>query len=135
MSNFMQQYAVNDAFVNFYTLADTVRTYDAVFSLWRQLEARLSLPIAYVRYENLVQSPQEEVAAACAFLGITWDPAMIEADQRNRERGRIRTNSYQQVAEPIYRRAVGRWTRYRDPLQPHLATLAPHAARWGYPID
>ena len=135
MSNFMQQYAVNDAFVNFYTVADTVRTYDAVFSLWRRLEARLSLPIAYVRYENLVESPQDEVAAACAFLGLTWDPAMLEADQRNRERGRIRTNSYQQVAEPIYRRAVGRWARYRDQMQPHLAILAPHAARWGYSLD
>jgi Tfp pilus assembly protein PilF len=135
MSNFMQQYAVNEAFVNFYTLADTVRMYDAVFGLWRKLEARLSLPIAYVRYENLVDSPQEEMAAACAFLGISWDPAMLDTEQRNRDRGRIRTNSYQQVAEPIYRRALGRWERYREQLQPHLATLTPHASRWGYSLD
>ena len=135
MSNFMQQYAVNEAFVNFYTLADTVRMYDAVFGLWNKLEARLSLPIAYVRYENLVESPQDEMAAACHFLGISWDPAMLDTEQRNRDRGRIRTNSYQQVAEPIYRRALGRWERYRAPLQPYLAKLAPHAARWGYPLD
>lgn len=135
MSNFMQQYAVNDAFVNFYTLADTVRMYDAVFGLWQKLEARLALPIAYVRYENLVESPEDEIAAACRFLGVAWDPAMLDPGQRNRDRGRIRTNSYQQVAEPIYRRALGRWARYREPLQPHLATLAPHAARWGYPLD
>lgn len=135
MSNFMQQYAVNDAFVNFYTVPDTVRMYDAVFTLWRKLEARLSLPIHYVRYENLVDSPQDEVAAACQFLGIAWDPAMLDVHQRNRDRGRIRTNSYQQVAEPIYRRSLGRWERYRDQLAPHLATLAPHAARWGYALD
>ena len=135
MSNFMQQYAVNDAFVNFYTLADTVRMYDAVFGLWRKLEARLSLPIHYVRYENLVDSPEQEAAEACRFLGVAWDPSMLDPEQRNRDRGRIRTNSYQQVAEPIYRRALGRWARYRDQLQPHLATLAPHAARWGYPLD
>lgn len=135
MSNFMQQYAVNEAFVNFYTLADTVRMYDAVFGLWRKLEARLSLPIAYVRYENLVDSPEDEMSAVCRFLGISWDPAMLDAEQRNRDRGRIRTNSYQQVAEPIYRRALGRWQRYREPLGPYLATLAPHAARWGYPLD
>ena len=58
-----------------------------------------------------------------------------EQGQRTRDRGRIRTNSYQQVAEPIYRRALGRWQRYRGPLAPYLATLAPHAARWGYPLD
>ncbi|MDY0021945.1 tetratricopeptide repeat-containing sulfotransferase family protein [Arenimonas caeni] len=135
LSNFMQQYAVNEAFVNFYTLADTVRTYDAVFGLWEKLRARLSLPVGYVRYENLVEAPGAEAEAACRFLGIAWDPATLEADQRNRERGRIRTNSYQQVAEPIYRRALGRWQRYRGQLQPYLPTLAPHAARWGYSLD
>lgn len=135
LSNFMQQYAVNEAFVNFYTLADTVRTYDAVFRLWQKLEARLSLPLGYVRYEHLVGSPESELAAACRFLGLAWDPGMLDPTQGNSERGRIRTNSYQQVAEPIYQRAQGRWRRYRAQLQPHLSTLAPHAARWGYSLD
>lgn len=135
LSNFMQQYAVNEAFVHFYTMADTVRMYDAVLGLWRKLEPRLTLPQAYVRYEDLVLAPDEQMAATCAFLGLDWDPAMLEARQRNQGRGRIRTNSYHQVAEPIYRRALGRWERYRPQLEPFLATLAPHAGHLGYRLD
>ena len=135
LSNFMQQYAANEAFVNFYTLADSVRMYDAVMSLWARLRPLLSLPLAEVRYEDLVQSPERVSAEACAFLGLDWHPAQLEAAQRTSGRGRINTNSYQQVAEPIYARAVGRWQRYRGYLAPHLPVLRRHAERFGYRID
>ena len=47
----------------------------------------------------------------------------------------MRTNSYQQVAEPIYQRAAGRWQRYRKYLEPCIATLRPAADWLDYRFD
>lgn len=135
LSNFMQQYAVNEAFVNFYSLADATRLYDAVFTLWQKLRPRLSLPVAEVRYEDLVLDPAREASAAFAFLGLDWDPALLDVVRRTGGRGRITTNSYHQVAEPIYDRSIGRWKRYRGYLAPHLPVLEAHARRLGYAVD
>lgn len=135
LSNFMQQYTPNEAFVHFYTLADTVRIYDATLSLWETYQRRLALRLAYVGYEDLVANPEREMAAICRFIGIQWNPAMLDTQQRTQARGRIRTNSYQQVAEPIYTRAVQRWQRYRQPLAAHLPVLRAHAEYLGYTLD
>ena len=58
------------------------------------------------------------------------DPKTGLADPKSR--GRIRTNSYQQVSEPLYRRAAGRWERYRPWLEPVLPLLQPHIDWLGY---
>ncbi|KAA2285742.1 tetratricopeptide repeat-containing sulfotransferase family protein [Arenimonas fontis] len=132
LSNFMQQFAVNEAFVNFYSLADSVRMYDAVFGLWERLRPRLRLPIMEVRYEELVDSPERVAAAALGFLGLDWDPGLLETSRRTSGRERITTNSYHQVAEPIYRHSVGRWLHYRSHFTLHLPVLRPHVERLGY---
>jgi hypothetical protein len=50
-------------------------------------------------------------------------------------RGPIATPSYAQVAQPIYRRASGRWRGYRVEMAPVLPILAPWAERMGYSLD
>jgi len=133
LSNFMQHYAVNDAFSNFLDLGQTVRTYDAVMRLWSAMSTALDLPLCTLGYEALVADPDAELARVCGFLGLSWSPEMLSPEARLGARGRVRTNSYHQVAEPIYARAVGRWERYRQWLQPWLGLLDPHARRLGYP--
>ena len=49
-------------------------------------------------------------------------------------RGLITTASYSQVIEPIYKRASGRWERYRQHLEPILPTLEPWVAKFGYSL-
>lgn len=129
LSNFMQQYAPNDAFIHFDTLADSARVYARVLALWRHSLGVLPLRWDSVRYERLIDDPATELARVSAFLGIAADPAMLDRQARNATRERVRTNSYQQVAEPIYQRAAGRWQRYRKYLEPCIDTLRP-AADW-----
>jgi hypothetical protein len=135
LSNFMQQYAPNEAFVHFDTLADSARMYARVLELWQASLAAFPLRHDYVRYESLIASPADELGRVCDFLGLTFDPAMIDDDARQATRERVRTNSYQQVAEPIYQRASGRWQRYRPYLEPVIEQLQPHAKRLGYSFD
>ena len=135
LSNFMQQYAPNEAFIHFDTLEASARTYDRVMRVWWSMRDAFG-PIAHtVRYESLVIQPELELHHACQALGVVFDPATLEVDRRLAGRGRIQTNSYQQVAEPIYRRAAGRWASYRGYFEPLRDWLEPHVVRWGYRWD
>jgi len=135
LSNFMQQYAPNDAFVHFDTLASSARIYARVLSLWRASQPCLQLRREIMRYEVLVADTAGELARICEFLGIAPNAAMLDREARGATRERVRTNSYQQVAEPIYQRSSGRWQRYRRWLEPQFALLQPHAEALGYSFD
>ncbi len=132
LSNFMQSYAENEAFIHFDTLAESAQMYDRVLRLWQLCASKLPLNVHYIRYEDLVDNASEELERLCVFLGIELEPAMLDHHQRLQDRGRIRTTSYQQVAESLYSRASGRWLHYRQHLDPFLALLAPHIERYGY---
>ena len=135
LSNFMQHYTPSDAFAHFWTLADAARLYDAVMSLWRVLAQRLPLDVHQVKYEDLVADVEGEARRLLAFLGADWDDAVLDhVGHVHGQRARINTTSYHQVAEPVYTRAVDRWRRYRDQLEPVLPLLEPHAAAFGYEL-
>jgi hypothetical protein len=44
-------------------------------------EARTELPGATVRYEDLLADPEQAVRELCAFLGVDYEPAMLEYGQ------------------------------------------------------
>ncbi|MBB6085864.1 tetratricopeptide (TPR) repeat protein [Wenzhouxiangella marina] len=133
LSNFMQIFEPGDALVHCDTLASTVSLYDAVMRLWWQTEPLVADRLVRVRYEALVADPETELRRSCAALDLEFDPAMLEQRHRGSSEKRVRTASYQQVHEPIYRRAASRWERYRAHFEPHLQQLEPHAERLGYP--
>ena len=133
LSGFMQDYQLNDAFANFFTLEDAVSMYEGVMSLWRLFEERLPLNSHRVRYESLVSDPRGEIGALLEFLEMPWDDAVLDFRTRVRERGLIDTTSYHQVAEPFYQRAAGRWLRYRRFFDPYMQRLTPFIEYFGYP--
>jgi tetratricopeptide (TPR) repeat protein len=132
LSNFMQHYTPSDAFANFFTLEGTVKLYDAVMNLWAVYVERLPLICHTVRYESLVENMEGELRAVLEFLDLPWEPSVLEYTTRARSRGRINTNSYHQVTEPLYTHASGRWRAYEPYLEPHMELLAPHLERFGY---
>jgi hypothetical protein len=132
LSNVMQLYRPNEAFIHFDTIESAARIYDKVMRVWRASIGALSIHPHVIRYEDLVQSPEAVLTAACDYLGVDFDPGMLDTERRMRDRGRVRTNSYQQVAEPLYQRSVERWQRYRRWLEPVLPLLQPHITWLGY---
>jgi len=135
LSNFMQIFEPGDALVHCNSLASTVQLYDQVMQLWARIEPLLGDQLVRIRYENLVEQPEAELASLCQALELQFDPTVLDRDRRVAAARRVRTASYQQVHEPLYSRAVGRWHRYADRFEPHLGRLAPHVSRMGYSMS
>lgn len=132
LSCFMANFNLNHAMRSFTDIEEAARTYDAVFDAWTRAEAVLPLNVHRVRYERMVENLEGEMRGLLAFLGIAWDPAVLDNQASAAARGHVRTASYSQVGEPIYKRSAGRWDRYRAQMAPVLPILAPWIERMGY---
>ncbi len=132
LSCFMQNFRVNQAMASFMTLENAARFYDATMTYWMQCRELLPLRVHEVRYEDMVEDREAVLRPLVSFLGLPWEDAVLRHDDTAKARGFIRTPSYAQVTERIYKRAAGRWERYRPQMAPVLEILAPWAVRFGY---
>ena len=94
----------------------------------------LPLDTHMLRYEAMVDDVESEVRPLFEFLGLDWQPQVLDHQKTARERGYIRTPSYAQVTEKIYSSSSGRWHRYRPYMSEMLPILEPWALRFGYDI-
>lgn len=132
LSNFMQNYKINNAMANFFTIEDSALAYKRVMALWQKSISLLPVNYHTVKYESLVTGFNDEVSQLLEFLGVDWDDAVLEYDSHAKKRGTIKTPSYQSVTEPIYQRAKFRWKRYADQLEPVMDDLQPFIESFGY---
>lgn len=132
LSCFMANFRLNSAMANFLRLADAAELYDLVFRHWETALALCPSSVHPVVYERLVEDVGAELRPLFAFLDLEWDDAVLDHSRTARSRGLITTASYSQVTEPIYQRASGRWTSYRDKLDPVLPILNPWIEHHGY---
>jgi hypothetical protein len=130
----MANFQLNDAMRSFTTLEEAARTYASVFTAWTRAEELLPLRVHRIRYERMVEDLAGEMRPLLDFLGLPWDEKVLDNEGAAAGRGHVRTASYSQVSEPIYRRAAGRWERYRAQLEPVLPILAPWAEKMGYAL-
>jgi hypothetical protein len=100
--------------------------------LWLTYAELLPLAVHRVRYEDVVADRGAALRGLCEFLGLEWHDAMVDNVALARQRGKVNTPSYQQIAEPIYQRAKYRWQRYRRELSGIEDRLAPFIERFGY---
>jgi len=132
-SCFMQSFYENPANANFFTLEDTAFLYDRVFDLWEQYRNLLPLDVMEFRYEDLIGDLEGACRPVLDFLDLPWHEALLQYRDTARDRKIIRTASYNQVTQPLYTDARGRWERYREYLQPVLPVLEPWIKKFGYP--
>jgi len=128
----MQTFKLNDAMANFVTLDQSARFYAAVMDLWSAYRQKLSLDVHVLRYEDLVRDFACTCKSLIAFLGLEWDDNVYNYQKTAMDRGNIRTPSYNQVIQPLYSQASGRWMNYQEHMQPVLPVLRPWIAAFGY---
>jgi tetratricopeptide (TPR) repeat protein len=131
LSCFMQNFQPNDAMANFYSLADTVALYIATMELWQAYQDKLPISVHTVRYDVMIDDVEAETKKICDYIGVPWQESQADFATHALRRGKIPTPSYEQVSQPIYRSALGRWEKYRDYFEPHLPALQPWIDKYG----
>ncbi len=134
LSCYMQNFKPTEAMSSFLDLTNAARTYDRIFAYWEKSCEVLPLDTHMLRYEAMVDDVESEVRPLFEFLGLDWQPQVLDHQKTARERGYIRTPSYAQVTEKIYSSSSGRWHRYRPYMSEMLPILEPWALRFGYDI-
>lgn len=134
LSCFMSNFRLNRAMSNFLRLEDAAELYDLSFSHWERANALFPVKTHGIVYERLIEDVAAEVRPLFDWLGLEWRPEALDHRRTAKSRGLITTASYAQVTEPIYRRAAGRWHRYRAHLDPVLPVVAPWADKFGYSL-
>ena len=131
LSCFTQEFRLNAAMINFVTLEHTAEFYAAVMDWWLFVRERLTVDVIEMRYEDTVNDLEAQARRVLAFLDVPWRADVLAFHEHAAGRV-ISTPSFEAVAEPIHRRAVGRWRRYEPQMKPVLARLQPFVDAFGY---
>jgi hypothetical protein len=89
------------------TLAFYYRQYARLMDHWRR-----TLPadrFIEVEYEALINDREVETRRLIAFCGLEWDDACLNHEANGRA---IKTASFWQARQPVYRDSLERWRRY-----------------------
>jgi hypothetical protein len=132
LSCFMQPFGRNPALANFTSLMGGAELYRRIMTLWLRYRVALPLQVHELRYESLVDDKEAELRRTLEYLGLAWDPTLIDHVAHARKRGRIYTPSYHQVSRPIYRESLDRWRNYQSYFGEASAVLRPFLDEFGY---
>jgi tetratricopeptide (TPR) repeat protein len=132
LSCYVTNFKLNDGMSNFLRLDTAAQLYDLTFSYFERIQELMPMPMHTVVYEKVIADQDAELRALFDFLGLDWHDAVLDHRSTALNRGRIKTASYAQVIEPIYKRSAGRWQNYRKHLEPIIPVLRPWIDKFGY---
>ena len=132
LSCYITNFRLNNAMVSFLDLGTAAWVYDQSFGFWEQSRQVFGTNCCSVSYERMVENTSAELRPLFDFLELEWVEDVLDHQRTASARGVITTASYSQVTEPIYKRAKGRWERYRPWLEPVLPMIQPWIERHGY---
>lgn len=128
LGNYMQNFAANEVFVHFSTLAESTRIYERVMRIWKTSSDLMPIPVHFVRYEQLVSDTERALQEVCRFLDLPW----IESTSSHQHAPR---NRQPEPTLPAYLRSMNHWQHYRRQFEPHLVKIKPYADYFSYSLD
>jgi cytochrome c-type biogenesis protein CcmH/NrfG len=132
LSRFMQVLPpTNPVSATFLTLEGTIEDYATVMRVWQILKPLMPVPYQEVRYEDMVEDLESVARKTLDFLGVPWD-AKVLGFAEHAQKKMVRSPTYADVTQPVYKRARGRWRNYQKYLEPHLEKLEPFVKAFGY---
>jgi len=117
------------------SLERLAQAYVAAMECWLYHVDLIKPDVFVSRYEDLVADTPAQTRRIAEFLELDDPESMLHFDTRAREKGYIATPSYTQVIEPINRKGMNRWHRYREYFEPILPILRPMLEHWNYTVD
>lgn len=134
LSNYMQCFTAPAYQVLCSSFERLARGYAESMDFWTEHARLFNANILELRYEDMLDDFDASLERIANHLGLEDRNALRGFQEHARAKGFISTPSYAQVVEPLNKKAVGRWHRYRDVLAPVLPVLKPAMERWGYDV-
>jgi tetratricopeptide (TPR) repeat protein len=134
ISCFFLNIMLNATNMNFLSLERTARHYADLMDVWLRLRDLGGFDWVETRYEDVVANLETEGKRVTEFLGLGWHPNQARYNETARRKF-LYAPTYHDVTQPVYRRAVGRWERYAEALEPVQARLAPYCSAFGYGLS
>jgi tetratricopeptide (TPR) repeat protein len=131
ISCFFLNLTLNATNMNFLTIERTARHYMDLMDVWLRLRELGGFDWMETRYEDVVKNLESEGQRVTEFLGLAWHPDQSRYHETARRKF-LFAPTYHDVRQPIYRRAIGRWERYAETLEPGKAKLASYCKMFGY---
>ena len=113
------------------SLKTTAEGYAGLMQTWRTVSAMLPNPQQEIRYEDLIEDLPAEARRVLEFLDVPWDDAVLKFDEHAQSKV-VRSPSYADVTQKLFKRSQGRWRNYQKYLEPHLHILEPFVKELGY---
>jgi len=132
LSCYMQSFGAPSFNLLCSTLPRLARGYVNAMRGWLTNAAILQPRIFELRHEDLLDDFAGHARRIGEFIGVADTAPMLTFHEHAKRKGYIATPSYAQVTEPVNRKGVDRWRRYRDYMEPILPTLQPIMDHWGY---
>jgi Flp pilus assembly protein TadD len=132
LSCYMQSFGAPAFMLLCSTLERLARGYVNAMQGWQHHVGLLQPALLPLRHEDLLADFSGTAQRIGEFLGIDDATPMLMFHEHARQKGYIATPSYAQVTEPVNRKGVDRWRRYRSHLEPILPALKPVMEQWHY---
>jgi hypothetical protein len=131
VSCYFRYLPLNPVSVRFLTPERIVERYSFDMRAWLKLRPWLSNPWCEVRYEDTVDDLEATARKMLDTLGVPWTPEVLQFRDRQQQRP-VNSPSYQAVAGPVTRSAIGRWRNYEPWLGEAFDALTPITKELGY---
>jgi len=131
LSNFQQDYVINQEMYYLIELKDCANRYNQVFNLLERYQENLNVDLYFIKYENLVHNLPDEVSNLFNYLGVSIDGSYSSFNQFVKGEF-IKTPSSKQVKKPLYTSSINKWKSYRAKLNDIIPLLQTHIERYGY---
>lgn len=135
LSNYMQNFRASVLAMACSSIPRLATAYVTAMECWLHHVQVLQPDVFVSRYEDLVADTEGQTRRIAAFLGIEDASPMLHFDRHARDKGYIATPSYAQVIQPVNRKGLNRWQRYREAMAPALPILQPMLEHWNYAAD
>jgi Flp pilus assembly protein TadD len=131
LSCFFQNLTMTATNVNFLSLERTVKHYADLMDVWLRMRELGGFDWVETRYEDVVGDLESEGQRLTQFMDLEWDPGQAQYHEKARKKF-VSAPTYHDVTKPVYTRAIGRWERYAEALEPFQEKLAKYCAAFGY---
>ena len=93
---------------------------------------RYNLNIHHIKYENIVDNFEYEISKLLQYFNLEWENNLSNFHKTAIKSGRIKTKSYSQVSQKLYKTSVYRWQNYESKLVKEYSIVETWMTRFNY---